>query len=204
MLKGKLYKIINKFNNKVYIGKTFSSLNDRLNQHFYEAKRNNSRPLYKAINLLGEVNFSIILLGEFEENIINDKEKEYISKYNSFFDGYNATLGGEGNLKLDTALIITKYKELKVYSKVARELGIDPKSVARVIKSSGVKPFIKTTCREKAILMNEREFNSIKDCARYLINEKLTRSTNIESIMRGIRKSLTSDNLYLGFKFKYI
>lgn len=62
-----------------------------------EAKdKNNSKPLYQAIRKYGVENFSFEVLEECDISLLDEKEVYYINLYNSYKEGYNATLGGQG------------------------------------------------------------------------------------------------------------
>lgn len=99
MDKGKIYKIINQVNNKVYIGCTVSSLEKRFYEHLYRCfKTDYKSKLYNSIKKYGEENFTIELIEECDVNKIYEIEKKYIEQYNSFKNGLNSTFGGEGCL----------------------------------------------------------------------------------------------------------
>ena len=100
---GRLYKIINNKNEKIYIGKTYKTLEQRFKEHLLESKKHKSkgRKIYKAINEIGGNNFTIELIGEYEEGILEGKEQEYIKLYNTYRNGYNSTLGGDGKRYLE-------------------------------------------------------------------------------------------------------
>ena len=51
--------------------------------------------LYKAFRKYGLENFDFIVVEECEPDKLNEREKYYIEYYNTFFDGYNETTGGE-------------------------------------------------------------------------------------------------------------
>lgn len=93
---GSIYMIVNKINNKKYIGLTSKSIQRRWNEHLREASKNTHRYLYHAINKYGSENFEII---ELEKNVpeeeLNDREQFYINKYMTYENGYNLTLGGD-------------------------------------------------------------------------------------------------------------
>lgn len=57
--KGYIYIIKNDINNKVYIGKTIQSINQRFNQHKKDRHRKgfDHRPLYRAFNKYGIEHF---------------------------------------------------------------------------------------------------------------------------------------------------
>lgn len=95
-----IYKITNKINNKNYIGKS-KNIEQRWKQHIYEAKQGSTRALCRALNKYGQANFNFeiiesISLEEYD-TLSNEREKYWISYYNSFSDqGYNMTEGGDG------------------------------------------------------------------------------------------------------------
>lgn len=92
----KIYAIKNKLNNKMYIGET-NNIQKRINNHFNKLK-NNSHYNYKLqeeYNLYGKENFDVIILDEVEDNLADSKEVYYISKYDSYLNGYNLSGGGE-------------------------------------------------------------------------------------------------------------
>ena len=96
---GNLYMITNDINEKVYIGKTYTPLSDRWKRHIkdtYRTDRNNNNKFYNAIRKYGPEHFKIELIDKFEEGILEQKEQEYIAKYDSYHNGYNSTLGGDG------------------------------------------------------------------------------------------------------------
>lgn len=99
MDKGKIYKITNGINNKVYIGCTVTSLEKRYYEHLYRCfKTDYKSKLYNSIKKYGEENFTIELIEECEVIHIYEIERKYIEQYNSFKNGLNSTLGGEGCL----------------------------------------------------------------------------------------------------------
>jgi len=96
-----IYKITNKLNNKCYIGKS-SDINKRWQTHRYEykGKREYNKLLYAAFRKYGLENFTFEVLEEFNkddyEKFANNREQYWIMYYNSYENGYNATLGGDG------------------------------------------------------------------------------------------------------------
>jgi len=99
MDKGKIYKILNKINNKVYIGCTICSLEKRFNEHIYRAlKTDSNAKLYNSIRKYGVENFVIELIQECDLNIIYQIEKKFITELDTYYNGLNSTFGGEGCL----------------------------------------------------------------------------------------------------------
>lgn len=87
-----IYKITNLLNQKVYIGQSVD-IEQRWKKHCFTK---DNCAIHKAIQKYGEKNFSFEVLEECKQEELNDKEIYYINKYNSYTNGYNMTLGGEG------------------------------------------------------------------------------------------------------------
>lgn len=96
---GFIYKITNIVNNKVYIGLTTTSIENRWNCHIRDSKKN-PRHLYSSIRKYGIENFKIEKIDEINDfRKLGELERFYIEKYNSTNPnfGYNNTYGGESN-----------------------------------------------------------------------------------------------------------
>lgn len=92
-----IYKVENTITQKVYIGKTTKTLNERKKTHFKKIRMGVKSHFYDSIRKYGEKSFTwseIISCNTIE--ILNEMEIIFINKYNSFKDGYNMTLGGDG------------------------------------------------------------------------------------------------------------
>ena len=100
---GYIYKITNLINQKAYIGKTTNTIKERWGEHISESKseRAKNRPIYRAINKYGVENFSIELIEEVDIKELSDKEIYWIGYYDTYNNGYNATLGGDGRILYD-------------------------------------------------------------------------------------------------------
>lgn len=92
-----IYKIENLLNHKKYIGLT-NNIQRRRARHFTDLRchRHDNSFLQKEFDRDGESNFSFSV--EFEGDVtpqeIGEKEKEYIKKYDSYYNGYNQNEGG--------------------------------------------------------------------------------------------------------------
>lgn len=101
-----IYKATNKINGKVYIGKT-KDFRKRKYEHT-KIDVNNHLIFHKAIKKHGEdnSNWEIIDWADTREDI-NELEKHYIKKFNSFKpNGYNMTKGGDGGAMYNARPII--------------------------------------------------------------------------------------------------
>lgn len=106
-----IYKVINKINNKIYIGQTINTLEHRKNQHFREVRSEKRKNTYfhNAIIKYGENNFIFEVIDETNDIVeLNNKEVFWINYYNSTDKniGYNLDSGGQNCFKS----IITKRK----------------------------------------------------------------------------------------------
>lgn len=92
-----IYKIENKVNGKIYIGQSIN-IPRRWRQHRTTAvdlaKEEYDYPLYRAIRKYGLENFDFSVLEYCEPKDLDEKEKFYIKKFQSFSEGYNQTAGG--------------------------------------------------------------------------------------------------------------
>lgn len=109
---GVIYLIRSKITGKMYIGQTCRSFNTRWRQHCNESFNENSKSynhhFHKAIRLYGIDNWDYKILKIFScsskellKKQLNISEVEYITLYNTFKNGYNSTLGGEGTIGKD-------------------------------------------------------------------------------------------------------
>lgn len=155
-MKGIIYKITNKVNNKSYIGQTRYSLEFRWRQH--QHKKDNTY-FHNAIKKYGVNNFELSVLEECDVEQLNSREIFYIAKYNTFQEGYNLTIGGEGNR---TLILDNKYDEIKeLYlsgfssNKVASLFNVDKSTIVKILKQLGVK------IRNNKLNINNQEFKEL-------------------------------------------
>lgn len=97
--KGRIYKITNKENGLIYIGCTINSLEKRFGEHLSRCFTSEYKSkLYNSMKKYGQENFTIELIEECDLNIIYETEKKYVEQYDSYNNGLNSTIGGEGCL----------------------------------------------------------------------------------------------------------
>ena len=120
-----IYKIFNDVNDKLYIGKTSSTIEERFKQHISDSKkeRHEKRPLYDAMKKYGIDKFHIEKIEEVEnDEIASEREIYLINKLRTYIgfndcNGYNATLGGDSKRYYNYEEIAKKYLELKIKEK---------------------------------------------------------------------------------------
>ena len=106
-----VYKIQNIVNNKSYIGWTSRTVDFRWDEHKKNAlKFKDNRKFYNAIRKYGIDSWNVITLCEVEnKDDALKKEIEFIILYDSYNNGYNSTLGGDGN----NGIIMSEESNLK-------------------------------------------------------------------------------------------
>lgn len=106
MIYGYIYKITNLINNKIYIGQTVQTVEQRFRGHCNSAKRLKQHPerykrpceIHSAINKYGVENFIVEQIDTAESKYeLNKKEIYWINYYDSTNVGYNMTIGGDVN-----------------------------------------------------------------------------------------------------------
>ena len=208
-----IYQIINDINNKIYIGKTEFSIDKRFKEHCSDAfkERNEKRPLYSAMRKYGIEHFHIELIEETDNP--EEREKYWIEQKQSFKNGYNATLGGDGKKYLDYDLIIASYKEIKSIKDTAISLGISSDSVSNVLRANNISIIASSEVIQKKYgkvvnmydLQNTflKTFPSVNAAAKYMVENNLTGckmttiKQHITEVCMGKRKTAAK------FKWKY-
>lgn len=92
-----IYRYVNLVNGKSYVGKSVD-LHHRHLEHmrYLRAGTEPCVKLNRAWQKYGEDNFQYEILCYCNREDLNDMEREYISKFDSFRNGYNCTEGGDG------------------------------------------------------------------------------------------------------------
>lgn len=180
---GYIYKITNIINNKSYIGQTRNTIKTRMYKHISKANKNNITGIDAAIRKYGKENFIVEELCKCSDEDLDEQEKFYIQKYDTFQNGYNLTIGGQAGttcLNLDHHQVIAKYNELQYVYKVADYFGCCEKTISEILKQENIKILTHPTLENlklgkkfqngdntKSVKIVELNliFNSLKDCA---------------------------------------
>lgn len=209
---GYIYKIQNILNNKVYIGQTVKAPQKRFQQH----KNNFNKPyfsqivLYKAFKKYGIENFSFEVIEKIENEKLDEREKFWINYYDSYFDGYNSTLGGRlvelYNWDIDD--IIDKYFELKSARKVANEIGCDHSTIDHILNANGIKRFSPAQQQSKKVVLEKEDdkkfyFETTTEVAEWLIQTKQTKSSSIRNLRQTLTQRIINGKKYFGYKVYY-
>lgn len=102
---GFIYSIKNEITQDIYVGKTTKSIEERFQRHIYNSRYGSKTHLHRSIRKYGETNFTISLIEEVDDDILNQREIYHIQEIKPH---YNMTSGGDGGL---TFSITEEYRE---------------------------------------------------------------------------------------------
>ena len=133
---GFIYKIENRQNGKIYIGKTVNTIRERWLEHIEEANKGDNSLLHKAIRKYGEKGFYVDFIEQCSNDVLNAKEVYYIALFQSHMKqyGYNMTLGGEGAMKYSDTDILDLWATGLRACEIAERLGANPNTISQRLK----------------------------------------------------------------------
>ena len=126
-----IYKITNLINNHCYIGQSVN-IAKRWVREKSDANNINSESyntaLSRAFRKYGIENFSFEIIEECDQTVLNEREKYWITYYDSHHNGYNSTDGGDGNLNLEVKI---SYENLMIIYDLLQNSKISQREIAR-------------------------------------------------------------------------
>ena len=191
-MKGYIYFIINQVTLERYVGKT-TNFTRRKNEHFERLRNNNhiNKKLQSSFNKYGEENFVIqkISYDDITKEELSEQEIYYINKYDSFYNGFNLTLGGDGGdtrSKLNFEdFCFAYFGNLKydgMTNRTSKFLGVDSACIAAIKRKESYDNF-----RQQADSLREEEKN------KYLL--KFEKEMNIKENKPWIKQKTLDDEL---------
>lgn len=141
-MKAYIYFIINKITGERYVGQT-TNFARRKNEHLSQLKDKThiNKKLQNAWNKYGENNFIVekIQYDNISKEELNNEEIKYIKQYDSYNNGYNLTIGGDGGdtrSKLNFEQFCFAYFGNKKYdgmtNRTGKYLGVDSSCIASI------------------------------------------------------------------------
>jgi group I intron endonuclease len=205
-----IYQIINKKNNKIYVGKTTDTIESRWKEHCQDYKKecNEKRPLYDAMKKYGINNFEISELEKCSLEELNEKECYWIEILGSFKNGYNATKGGDGKAYADYDLIFSLFNEGKNIKEIKSITEYDCATIKKALenynisseerKKRGREKIVKTVAMlDKDTTEIIKVFPSIKEAYEFLGKDP-HHTASISYVCNGKRQTA------YGYGWKYI
>lgn len=164
---GIIYKITNKVNGKLYIGQTIQTLKDRWYRHCCNVSDVSEQQMVikKAIHKYGKENFTIEVIEECSEELLDEKEIYWIAYYNTYYTGYNSTKGGKRDVKIDSKVqqyvkdIIELYNLGFSLRQIAKEYNVDHATVRQLLRKQGIS------------LRSTRNYKLTSEIRKQIINE---------------------------------
>ena len=136
-----IYMISNDINDQKYVGKT-KNVDDRWKQH-----KNNSisstwlfhLPLYSDMRKYGIDKFHIKTLEEVENDCEAERREQYwIQYYDTFQNGYNSTLGGNGSYLYNYEELLKLWNEGKTIKQISSIMNCNDFVVRTMLDKQGV------------------------------------------------------------------
>lgn len=215
---GYIYKIVNDINDKIYIGQTTRTIQVRWKEHLKESLNiRSNQPIYRAMRKYGNEHFTIDKIEEVDNNQLNEREQYWINYYNTYYNGYNATFGGDGK-RIDYTQIFQLWNDGKLITEIAELTNHKRDLISDILKKEYhitqeeiykrvclTKPN-RGFCKQRKVYKIDKDtneivaiFNSIVEAAASLKREnKHSTETCITNVCRGKKKTA------YGFKWQYV
>lgn len=181
-----IYCFKNKINGKCYIGQAVK-LRTRLKAHWRAIQSHSieNMVIYKAIDKYGVDNFELTIIYEIRDSLawdtkkrLDQLEKDYILKYDSYENGYNSTLGGDAGIlgykMTDEQKEKIRKNSLDLQERIRQEKALDSNNWIKCKNVQTEEEFIFKTNREASEALNISEY-TIKMCLlkRYHLGKKI-------------------------------
>ena len=134
-MKGLIYVIRNTINDKVYVGQTTQTINIRFTNHKMASRTGEDTKFYRAMRKYGEENFYPELLEQVEIEDLNDRERYWIKYYNSYYNGYNSTLGGDQPYRINYDKVKELWDSGMCISEIANVMKHDRGAISILLKN---------------------------------------------------------------------
>jgi Mor family transcriptional regulator len=208
-----IYCIKHKETGRAYIGQTVQPFENRIKQHCC-----GETEIDKAIKYFGLGAFDYWVVEECKPEELDEKEIYYIAKYDTYYNGYNNTLGGRkaGQNKYDD--IIDNIRKDYINGTSMSDLNIKYK-----ISNYSIRYFVKDLQRQEEIEIKHTNdakmvigytkdwqrigiFESIKDALRFVNNQRATENKPIvdeRNFYRTIKTACAKNGIASGYRWQY-
>ena len=137
-----IYKATSITTGKVYIGQSCQTLEKRMSQHLYKATSDYdpNNHFHNAIRKYGFQDFVFQIIEDdiMSNEILDEREKYWINHYNSYYDGYNSTLGGESGLRRDDLVIAALFHDGYTTKEICEMTGHNRSTIYNSYKVNGL------------------------------------------------------------------
>lgn len=190
-MNGFIYKITNDINDKVYIGKTLSSIEKRFAEHKKDSQKNvqEKRPLYNAMKKYGVEHFHIEEIGAYPIEELSQQEQYWIQYFQSYTTGYNATRGGDGKPLYDYNAIVNGFLSGKMICELAEEFECCSDTISAALHLAQLDSKMNANKNtKKGVIAKDlngnfiQAFESRNQAAKWIQENHYTTSTDIDNI----------------------
>ena len=198
---GYIYIIRNTINDHVYVGQTTRDIETRWKEHLRHINQDKKQILGYAMTKYGKDNFFIEQLEECDDALLDEREQYWISHFDSFNDGYNATLGGANNFTMSSKVqeVLDIWNQGKTVNKIVEETGLNVETVRSYLNKNGIthediraraNQAIKKS-RSKPVLQFDLEGNFVREWESTMAAERALgiNHRNISAVCNGKRKT---------------
>lgn len=212
---GSIYKITNDVNGKVYIGQTHGTVESRWKAHLNAAKHHSKRHgcpyLINAINYYGVEHFSVVEIEKCNDEDLNDRERYWISYYQSYIEdnGYNLTLGGDCGYWKDYSDVYTLWDEGLPVTEIQNRTGFSRTTLSKVLKE--YENYSRTESEHRqSYLVSKHQYRPVIQYAQdgTYLNRFDTPQDAIDHLGVGIygeliKKCKQSNRMYYGYQWRF-
>lgn len=148
------------------------------------------------MNKYGCDNFHIELVEECPIESLSEREIYWIDFYNSYKNGYNATLGGDGKQLYDYDAIVKGFLSGKLVHELAQEFECCVDAISAALHLANIDTKTNSIKKsQKGLIMKDwrgnviQNFNSRKEAVEWLRVNGHTQSNNIDNITATIGRA---------------
>ena len=142
----------------------------------------------------------------------------YIDKYDTYNNGYNRTIGGEGvsTLQLNPTEVLEKYKQLGSMKKVAEYFHCSSSTIWIILNNHAPRELIEYNKQRSAVTKGKNtvevkiieldlSFKSMVECGQWLLDNGYSKARDAEVVRKGIGRQLRGERpTYCGFHFEKV
>ena len=197
---GYIYKVTNKANGKVYIGKTTIEVQQRWNAHisnsFNQKSKERNFKFHNAIRKYGRDAFVVETIDDVEgDEETALREQYWIEFYDSIRTGYNTTLGGEGATIYSDEFFIKCWEDGMTCEAIHKKYGLSRNTVlsrwrALYPREEIVKRKIRNLVKANGTPIHRYDLDGNYIDSFFSVNDakRITGINHIDAVARGARK----------------
>lgn len=186
---------------------TTRTVEERMKEHIKDCNDKNRRmynfKIYKAMREIGIEHFNHEIIEECDNCQLGEREKFWIEKYNSVFEGYNTALGGAGKSLINDYQICAMkilYDEGWLLQDISKAINVNSSDIGEILAQKyNVDTILNSNLSfgKRVIGKKDNEevsFNSISDAARFILDEHISRTSKLSCVISKISDVVDKQN----------